>query len=563
MGGSTCGFPGRQCPGFWPQNFRIVGFLDGRLGRSLAEVSFEIRTEPSCQFILSVADLRTYTPTHLLTADSIRSQGRSATNNLTEIAMRMDSRRLISCPKGISIPVTLGLVIGLTFIAQPRWGCSQTAVPNPDTRAVPAPWRPSLETPNTNPTASGPQNQQAQPNLTPPGQPSAASGFAKQANPPGQNPKAAGPVTTNNSSPPTAPATYASNTNGSTNNVPPQQSGPGVTQLTRRLDELPNAAGQVWREYDIKPYTSKVTATKNPQQAILDWILRETGKDMWFNDPLGILHINRNQLYVYHTPEIHQVIKSIVDRFIRTRGQLQRIDVNLVTVENPNWRAESYTMLQPIEVRAPGVEAWMISKENAALLQGQLRRRIDFKQHSAGTLTNHDGQTFELENTRPVQFVRNLRWVPNQNPNYQPLMTNISEGYSLEISSLTSLDNHTIEAMIKCEVDQVEKLTNVRVNIPGVGGGLQQMNLQVPQLVSWRLHERFRWPSDQVLLLSCGVVATPEPETPRAGGFRIPILDASPKRADALLFIEYRGPATGATLPRTANSGLTPIQAPR
>lgn len=477
--------------------------------------------------------------------------------------MRMDSQRLISCLQGISIPVTLGLLIGLTFVATPRWVCSQTAVPSSDSRAAPAPWRPSFGPLNQDTTAADSENNQAKPDAIPLGAPPAASGAANQTNPLGQDSKTAESVATNNGPPPTAPATFASNANRSTDNVPTQQRGPGVTQVTRRLDKLPNSAGQVWREYDITPYTSRVTTTENPQQAILDWILRETGNEMWFNEPLGILHANRSQLYVYHTPEIHQVVKPIVDRFVRTRGQLQRIDVNLVTIENPNWRAESYTMLQPIEVRAPGVEAWMISKENAALLQGQLRRRIDFKQHSAGTLTNHDGQTFELENTRPVQFVRNLRWVPNQVPNYQPLMTNISEGYSLAISSLTSLDNNTIEAMIKCEVDQVEKLTNVRVNLPGTGSNSQQMNLQIPQLVSWRLHERFRWPSDQVLLLSCGVVATPEPETSRSGGFRLPILNANPKRADALLFIEYRGPATEASVPRTANSGLTPIRPPQ
>jgi hypothetical protein len=478
--------------------------------------------------------------------------------------MRMDSRRLISCPRGNSSLITLGLLIGLMFVAPPRWACSQTAVPNSDTRAVPAPWRPSFGPLNKDAAAAdsaSSQAKQSQANSTAPGQQPAGNGVANRTNPLGQNSETTNPAATNNSSPPTTPATFAANDDRSADNLPPLQRGPGITQVTRRLDKLPNSAGQVWREYDITPYTSRVTTTENPQQAILDWILRETGNEMWFNEPLGILHANRSQLYVYHTPEIHQVVKPIVDRFVRTRGQLQRIDVNLVTVENPNWRAESYTMLQSIEVRAPGVEAWMISKENAALLQGQLRRRIDFKQHSAGTLTNHDGQTFLLEKTRPVQFVRNLRWVPNQVPNYQPLMTNISEGYSLAISSLSSLDNNTIEAMIKCEVDQVEKLTNVRVNLPGVGGKLQQMNLQVPQLVSWRLHERFRWPNDQVLLLSCGVVATPEPQS--SGGFRLPFLNANSKRADALLFIEYRGPATEASVPRTANSGLTPIRPPR
>ncbi len=39
----------------------------------------------------------------------------------------------------------------------------------------------------------------------------------------------------------------------------------------------PNEAGQVWREYDITPYTARVTSTNRPEQAIIDWVLRETG----------------------------------------------------------------------------------------------------------------------------------------------------------------------------------------------------------------------------------------------------------------------------------------------
>ncbi len=334
---------------------------------------------------------------------------------------------------------------------------------------------------------------------------------------------------------------------------------PGVTRVTKTLNTLPNSAGQVWREYDISPYTSQITTTRDPQKSITEWILRETGTEMWFHQPLGILSADKDRLLVYHTPEIHAIVKGIVDRFNRTRGQVQNIDVNLVTVERPNWRSELYSMLQPIEVKSPGVEAWMISKENAAILMSQLSRRPDFKQHSGGRLANHDGQSFTLEKTRPVEFVRNLRWVPNQIPNYQPLMSRVDEGYRLEISCLSAMDNATIEAVIKCDVDQIEKLSTVKVNVPGGNGGGQQMNLQIPQLVSWRLHERFRWPNDQILLLSCGVVATPEPEADGAG-LRIPVLPQKSRRADALLFVEYRGPAEGATIPQTANSRLAPIR---
>lgn len=424
-------------------------------------------------------------------------------------------------------------------------------------RQAPAPWRPSFGSINKDAVQSNPGQlpNQAQPNPAPPAS---------------QQRQATGPATAQSGAAdrvPSVPENAREPAKGSGRTG--VQTG-GLAKVSKTFDRLPNDDGQVWREYDISPYTSRVTTSQEPQKAVLDWVLRETGSEMWFNEPLGLLHANKNKIFVYHTPEIQAVVKRIVDRFVWTRGQVQNIDINLVTVENPNWRSQSYTMLQPIDVKSPGVEAWMISKENAAILLAQLRKRGDFKQHSGGRLTNHDGQVFSLEKTKPVQFVRSLRWVPNQVPNYQPLMTSLDEGYRLTISSLSAIDNESIEAIIKCDVDQVEKLSTVKVNVPGALGAAEQMNLQIPQMVSWRLHERFRWPNDQVLLLSCGVVATPEPETTRRA-LRIPgfgELGPKFKRADALLFVDYRGPASEAAVPLTARrntggSGIVPIQRSR
>lgn len=442
----------------------------------------------------------------------------------------------------------LWLILGPLWLIFPFSAVAvQVPPPNPDSRPVPAPWRPAFESINSAAPDSGTKAAQ-QPSVDP---------AQSQSN---LGPPIAGVPVPNATAGEVLPglSTGEIQATPAGANLPSAGDGPGITKITQTLDKLPNSAGQVWREYDITPYTSRVTNNENPQQAIIDWILRETGTEMWFNHPLGILSANRNQLYVYHTPEIQKVVRRVVDRFVRTRGQLQKIDVTLMTVANPNWRATSYNLLQSIDVRTPGVEAWMVSKESAALLQGQLARRGDAKTSSSGTLTNHDGQTFLLKKTRPVQFVSSLRWVPNQIPNHQPLMTNIEEGYSLSISCLSALDDSTIEAIIKCDVDQVEKLNPVKVNVPGADGSGQQLNLQIPQLVSWRLHERFRWPNDQVLLLSCGVVASLEPDA----AARLPLLGLNSKnqRADALLFIEYRGPATEASLPRAADTGLVPIR---
>ena len=337
---------------------------------------------------------------------------------------------------------------------------------------------------------------------------------------------------------------------------------PGITRVTRTFEKLPNAAGQVWREYDITPYTSELTKLDRPEQSIIEWIVKETGTKLWFGEPMGILSADRRRVIVYHTPEIQRVCKEIIDRFNRTRAQSQVFEVNLVTVDKPNWRAGAYPMLQPVEVRSPGIEAWLVSKENAAILQSQLARRGDFKRHSGGRVASPDGQTFVLEKATPVSFVQALQWTPDQIPNYQPKAETINEGYRLALSCLTSLDNRTIEAIIDCDVDQVEKLTPVKVDLPAAGGTLTQLDLNVPQLVSWRLNERVRWPADQVLLLSCGIVASPEAaqDAPR-GPFRLLARDQASKRTNALLFIEFRGPQSGATVPEAArnSSELVPI----
>ena len=438
----------------------------------------------------------------------------------------------------------------------------EAAVQSDQGRAVPAPWRPSF---NPVDRQSLEQAQQSSTQI-PPGQ-SSNQGLGSRA--------------AANTNPSLNSNSSLNRNNNSSNSVQSQTpvsrvannlmaTTPGMTKVSSTFDTLPNESGQIWREYDITPYTSRVTGDA-PQQAITDWILKETGTQMWFSQPFGILNSDRQKIIVYHTPEIHRVVKTIIDRFTRTRAQVQAFEINLVSIGNPNWRTNAYTMLQPIEVRSPGIEAWLISKENAAILMGQLANRSDHIRHSGGRVTSPDGQTISIEKTNPVPFVRSIKWTPQDALGYQPINTTINEGYALSISSLTSLDNRSIEAMIKCDVDQVEKLTPVKVNVPQPGGRVSQLDLNIPQLVSWRLHERFRWPSDQVLLLSCGIVASPQPETSNTSGgiggigafSRIPILGSNnkPKRADALMFVDYRGPESEPTVAQTAgSSALVPVK---
>jgi len=324
-----------------------------------------------------------------------------------------------------------------------------------------------------------------------------------------------------------------------------------ITSVSKGSGKLPNDHGQIWREYDISPYTLRVTTTEHPQKAVIDWILRDTGTEIWFSEPLGILSATRNTLYVYHTEEMHGLIADVVDRFLvdcidGREAESYAFSLRLITIASPNWRTTAMSLLQPVDVKAAGVDAWLLSKENAAVLIGQLQKRTDFRELNSPNVLINNGQSHTIARTTPRNYVRSVRMRPDVWPGHELNMGQILEGYSLQISPLMTVDGNTIDAVVRCHIDQVEKLVPVPVDVPSPSGGAQRVQIQVPQVVSWRLHERFRWPASQVMLLGCGVVASPTAE--RSGPLGLPIpsvpgipLTNSPNRADALLFIECKG----------------------
>jgi hypothetical protein len=329
-------------------------------------------------------------------------------------------------------------------------------------------------------------------------------------------------------------------------------------KITKGAGVLPNDHGQVWREYDISPYTSRIKEGDRPQQAVIDWIVRDTGTEVWFGEPLGILSASGSTLRVYHTPEMQQRVREIVERLVATGAESHVLNVKLATVGSPNWRARAVSLLKPVDVKSPGVEAWLLSRENAAVLYEQLKPRGDFREHSGPQTQVQNRQSQTLARTQPRTYSRGVQ-VKGEFPFYDLIPGRIDEGYSLTISPLMMLDGKSVEAAIECQIDQVEKLVPVAIDVP-IGKQSQRVQIQVPQVASWRLSERFRWPADQVLLLSCGVVANPAPNSAGPLALLNP-LGAAGSRADALLLIEHRGAAaveSGTTANGTPVSSIAP-----
>lgn len=305
---------------------------------------------------------------------------------------------------------------------------------------------------------------------------------------------------------------------------------------------LPQGNGQEHRVYDLRPYTGYLTKHDRPHQAVVDWVLRETGSEVWFTEPFGFMSADRDSLTVYHTPEMHDLVDGIVERFVAGDKDPQVLHLRMLTVGSPNWRSRTHMLMQHVNVDSPGLQAWLLTKENAAIVLSMLRQRTDMREVQSVDMVTHNGQTEKLASTRGRNYVQNIRQAPTGWPPYEPQTGEVQEGFKIELSPLLSVDRRSIDCLIRANIDQVDKLVPVDLDLPLPSGEMYRARIEVPQVVSWRLNERFRWPTDMVLLLSCGVVASPE-----RPGSTIPLLNlnsltgTTAGRADALLFVEFRG----------------------
>lgn len=331
------------------------------------------------------------------------------------------------------------------------------------------------------------------------------------------------------------------------------------------VPNLPSSAGQYFKTYDLSPYTKELADVNQPQQAIIDWILRETGTDVWFADPFGFLNADRQTLRVYHNDQMQEVVSAIHERFVNGTTEPQLYGLRLLAVGNPNWRTRAQYLLRSVPAQSPGVNAYLLSKENSAMLMALLRGRTDFKELNSVDVVVHNGQSQVLEQVRGQNFISDYQPAQGVWPPYMPTTGELKEGYRLQLSPLLTVDKQTVDLVIKCHIDQIERLADVNLELPLSNGQTFTGQINVPQVASWRLHERFRWPADQVLLLSCGVVAAPQGNTNTTllgsgSGFLglDRILAGTGARADALLLIEYRGDASGRVT--TAGTGIKTAQ---
>ena len=152
------------------------------------------------------------------------------------------------------------------------------------------------------------------------------------------------------------------------------------------------------------------------------------------------------------------VVADMVDRFVNSEAESHAFGLQVLTVGSPNWRSKAHRCCIPCRRSRKEFKPGWWPRKTLSLILADLRRRTDFREHSSPHLLVNNGQSTVVAATQSKNYTRDVAAEAGRWPGFEPQMAQLEEGFSLEFSPLLSVDGKTIDAVIKCNVDQVEKL---------------------------------------------------------------------------------------------------------
>ena len=169
------------------------------------------------------------------------------------------------------------------------------------------------------------------------------------------------------------------------------------------------------------------------------------------------------------------------------------------------------------------------------MLVGMLRGRSDCQELPTGPVLAGNGLPAVLSGGRKRPYVQDVVPRPDVWPGWQTLGSSCDEGMTIDVQPLLSRDGTAVEAVLRCRIDQIERMAPLAVTVPTPDR--QRVQVEVPQMSAVRVGERFRWPANQVLVVGLGLVPWPIPGQNAAGSASL-LTDA--KRTDVVVLVEPR-----------------------
>lgn len=298
--------------------------------------------------------------------------------------------------------------------------------------------------------------------------------------------------------------------------------------------DLQADGGQVMQSYDISPFVEQ--AGPGSQKLVVDWVLQETGYSAWHGTQLAAIAADEKSLRCFHVPSIQGRVAEVVARFTTDAASPHRFSVRVIGMAGPAWRGAAVPKLEPIPTATPGVQAWMLPREELAMLLARVGGRSDFRELPTGAVLAANGQPAVISGGRRRPYIQDVSIRPDVWPGWQAVQAEADEGLSLDVHPLLSKDGDSIEAVVRCRIDQIERMAPVVIGSPTPDRS--RVQIEVPQLSSIRVGERFRWPSTHALVVGLGIVPWPVPDPVAGQG---PALFAgNAVRRDVVVIVEPR-----------------------
>ena len=143
--------------------------------------------------------------------------------------------------------------------------------------------------------------------------------------------------------------------------------------------------------HPARPLASQSGVGAGSQKYIVDWVLQETGYAAWHGVVPASLSADENRLVVFHQAQMQERVGEIVARFTTAADTPQRFSVRVMGVGTPSWRNDARALLHGIPAATPGVQAWIMSREEAATLLAMFRRRGDCAELPTGAVQAANG----------------------------------------------------------------------------------------------------------------------------------------------------------------------------
>lgn len=287
--------------------------------------------------------------------------------------------------------------------------------------------------------------------------------------------------------------------------------GPRTALAERGLTALPADAGQFWMVYDLTPYTSLYPNLPNPEQAIVTWILQDTGKDFWFKEPFGVISASKNKLYVYHTAAVQQYVSNVLDRFMDAEKKKIVFRIQIFLLDSPDWRTKVASLLHPYPVGQEEISGWILAKTDVPTFLQSISKRPDYTELNASRSDVPNTELFGW--VLPAQqrtYVRDIQVAAATPQGYVSDVHKIDEGYRFEATPLVSTNGEQAEILFSCNSTVIEKTLSVPLKIPTTSAPRQILNAETPQIAHTELTDKVSFPLDQAFLLDLGMIPMPE-----------------------------------------------------